>query len=591
MVNFTEMKKLSVISLIFSLLFILSCEDDKDTTPPELTIVSPTSGSTVGEIVQIKVQTTDESGILKVDFYIQNSMVLSDTTLPYEYEWNTTTNQDGEYKVKVVSFDTEENFVESEVSVTVDNESKKPSPLDIVSVTYDLEKMTVKWNESQDSDFKQYNLYYSLSEGGTKSLIQTYTDKSITSYDTTTFDPTKENWFFIEVVDSYDQNNYGNGMSNSIELPPVIELSKVYNDTIVSGIISFKITSTDLFGTKEIKLKLNGQEFSWSESSLDWSLDTRQYGNNGTMNIEVFSIDYFNLSSEIKTMTFEYLNGQLIYLDGTSGSMFIKTLGIDTTDITFDIFHSGTFDYSLVTEKIIIGTGGSGLYGGDLQQDKLNQIYYSGWMELNPSFSSNGNRVVFMSSGNKINFEIYRINSDGSNIYQITTNGSYNSFPKYSKNNNIGFLRDGNVYLIDEDGNNETQLTNNTDSVTSGFSFSSDGKNITYDSSEILMVYNLESNSFTDTEIKGHSPQFDQNSSDIIYFFKYRTQPVILKYDLSTKVTETMVTDNRHNFQLYGNYLIYISDKSSLKVLNIVTKNSGELTGYLVSQVGDFYLK
>ena len=518
-------------------------------------------------------------------------MVLSDTTLPYEYEWNTTTNQDGEYKVKVVSFDTEENFVESEVSVTVDNESKKPSPLDIVSVTYDLEKMTVKWNESQDSDFKQYNLYYSLSEGGTKSLIQTYTDKSITSYDTTTFDPTKENWFFIEVVDSYDQNNYGNGMSNSIELPPVIELSKVYNDTIVSGIISFKITSTDLFGTKEIKLKLNGQEFSWSESSLDWSLDTRQYGNNGTMNIEVFSIDYFNLSSEIKTMTFEYLNGQLIYLDGTSGSMFIKTLGIDTTDITFDIFHSGTFDYSLVTEKIIIGTGGSGLYGGDLQQDKLNQIYYSGWMELNPSFSSNGNRVVFMSSGNKINFEIYRINSDGSNIYQITTNGSYNSFPKYSKNNNIGFLRDGNVYLIDEDGNNETQLTNNTDSVTSGFSFSSDGKNITYDSSEILMVYNLESNSFTDTEIKGHSPQFDQNSSDIIYFFKYRTQPVILKYDLSTKVTETMVTDNRHNFQLYGNYLIYISDKSSLKVLNIVTKNSGELTGYLVSQVGDFYLK
>ena len=93
------MKKLSVSSFIISLLFILSCEDKKDTTPPELTILSPTSGSTVGEIVQIKVQTTDESGILKVDFYIQNSMVSSDTTLPYEYEWNTTTNQDGEYKV------------------------------------------------------------------------------------------------------------------------------------------------------------------------------------------------------------------------------------------------------------------------------------------------------------------------------------------------------------------------------------------------------------------------------------------------------------------------------------------------------------
>ncbi|MBT5996716.1 MAG: Ig-like domain-containing protein, partial [Candidatus Marinimicrobia bacterium] len=71
------MKKLSLISLIFSLLFVFSCEDkvEKDTTPPELTIVSPSSGSTVGEIVQIKVQTTDESGILKVNFFIQNSMV------------------------------------------------------------------------------------------------------------------------------------------------------------------------------------------------------------------------------------------------------------------------------------------------------------------------------------------------------------------------------------------------------------------------------------------------------------------------------------------------------------------------------------
>ena len=215
------MKKLSVISLIFSLLFILSCEDDKDTTPPELTIVSPTSGSTVGEIVQIKVQTTDESGILKVDFYIQNSMVLSDTTLPYEYEWNTTTNQDGEYKVKVVSFDTKENFVESEISVTVDNESKKPSPLDITSVEYDLEKMTVKWNQSQDSDFKQYNLYYRYTKNGTKNHIRTYTDKTVTSFDTTTFDPTKENWYFLEVVDSFGLSSIGRGKTNGSPDPTV----------------------------------------------------------------------------------------------------------------------------------------------------------------------------------------------------------------------------------------------------------------------------------------------------------------------------------------------------------------------------------
>ena len=187
------MKRVSIFFII-SFLFILSCEDKKDTSPPQLTILSPISGSTVGEIVQIKVQTTDEDGILKVDFYIQNSMVLSDTTLPYEYEWNTTTNQDGEYKVKVISFDTKENFVENEFILKVDNESKKPSPIDILSVDYTIEKMTVKWYQSQESDFKQYNLYYSTYEFGPKSLIQTYSDKSTTSYNTNIFNPSKENW-------------------------------------------------------------------------------------------------------------------------------------------------------------------------------------------------------------------------------------------------------------------------------------------------------------------------------------------------------------------------------------------------------------
>ena len=205
---------------ILPLLFILSCEDDKDTTPPELTIVSPTSGSTIGEIVQIKVQTTDESGILKVDFYIQNSMVLSDTTLPYEYEWNTTTNQDGEYKVKVVSFDTKENFVESEISVTVDNNSMRPTPVNIDTIYYTTQYFYVKWTKSSDSDFKSYQLYYSTSSNGERSLISNYENQEQSSYWTENFDPTIENWYFLEVTDIFGLSSLGQGKSNVVNLPP-----------------------------------------------------------------------------------------------------------------------------------------------------------------------------------------------------------------------------------------------------------------------------------------------------------------------------------------------------------------------------------
>ena len=219
---YSNMKKLSLISLIFSLLFVFSCEDkvEKDTTPPELTIVSPSSGSTVGEIVQIKVQTTDESGILKVDFYIQNSIVLSDTTLPYEYEWNTTTNQDGEYKVKVVSFDTEENFVESEVSVTVDNNSMRPTPVNIDTIYYTTQHFYVKWTKSSDSDFKSYQLYYSTSSNGERSVISNYENQEKSSYWTENFDPTIENWYFLEVTDIFGLSSLGQGKSNVVNLPP-----------------------------------------------------------------------------------------------------------------------------------------------------------------------------------------------------------------------------------------------------------------------------------------------------------------------------------------------------------------------------------
>ena len=153
MLKVFNMKKL----LLISLFIIWSCEDEKDTTPPELTILSPTLNSTVGEVVNVKVETSDKSGILKVDFFVDNKNTYTDTITPYEYDWNTTEVSDGVHTIKVQSYDTEENMSESEVSITVDNDSKKPSPLDIVSVTYTPEKMTVKWNESQETDFKHYN--------------------------------------------------------------------------------------------------------------------------------------------------------------------------------------------------------------------------------------------------------------------------------------------------------------------------------------------------------------------------------------------------------------------------------------------------
>ncbi len=87
----------------------------QDTTPPTVTITSPVSGQTVNEIVTITVTTQDNKGISKVGFYINDSLVLTDTESPYEYEWNTTEYEDvSEHVVKVISYDNSDIFTESQ---------------------------------------------------------------------------------------------------------------------------------------------------------------------------------------------------------------------------------------------------------------------------------------------------------------------------------------------------------------------------------------------------------------------------------------------------------------------------------------------
>ena len=62
------MKYLHIIYLLplIALLAILSCEEDKgDTSPPEVSIISPLNGSTVNEITNVNVNATDDE---EVDF-------------------------------------------------------------------------------------------------------------------------------------------------------------------------------------------------------------------------------------------------------------------------------------------------------------------------------------------------------------------------------------------------------------------------------------------------------------------------------------------------------------------------------------------
>jgi len=109
------MKKLYPLLCVLFLIY-WGCEEEieEDTTPPTVSISSPVSGQTVNEIVTITVTTQDNEGISKVEFFIDDSLVLTDIESPYEYEWNTIHYDNSEHIVKVISYDNVDNSTESE---------------------------------------------------------------------------------------------------------------------------------------------------------------------------------------------------------------------------------------------------------------------------------------------------------------------------------------------------------------------------------------------------------------------------------------------------------------------------------------------
>ena len=124
-----------------------------------------------------------------------------------------------------------------------------PNPVHVTSVTYDLESMTITWEDyvpnmsrinqmnqntrnTVTNDFVSYELLQSDSENGTYTSVTVITDQFTTSHSLTEYDPTHENWFKVKVTDFWNLTSTGNGMTNEIDSPPTpSELSPiVYED-------------------------------------------------------------------------------------------------------------------------------------------------------------------------------------------------------------------------------------------------------------------------------------------------------------------------------------------------------------------------
>jgi len=98
-----------------------------DTTPPIVAIVAPTNGVTVSGTVTVSANATDNIGVTKVEFWINNKLTATVNSAPYSFNWNTR-KLSGTQTIVAKAFDSAGNTASSSpyaVTVVAPNNGRK----------------------------------------------------------------------------------------------------------------------------------------------------------------------------------------------------------------------------------------------------------------------------------------------------------------------------------------------------------------------------------------------------------------------------------------------------------------------------------
>lgn len=165
------MKKITVVLLI---LFCFSCKKTTkvDTTPPTVTITYPENNATVIDTVTIIADATDNKGVTKVEFYINDSLNYTDTSSPWEYLWDTNPLPDIFCTITAKAYDAEGNIGTSQgISVNLSAPQIIP-PLGLYSITKDKNVLLFWYTSNYEGDFNGYIVYYYEGDYGNSSPLR-----------------------------------------------------------------------------------------------------------------------------------------------------------------------------------------------------------------------------------------------------------------------------------------------------------------------------------------------------------------------------------------------------------------------------------
>jgi fibronectin type 3 domain-containing protein len=174
-----------------------NCNVAADTTPPVVTMTAPSDGATVSGLVQIAATATDSGGIAQVQYYLNSTLLATQTVGPFSYGWDSSAASNGQQSLTVKAYDTSGNFASDSATVVVQNgDTVKPSaPQNLKAVVNAQGRVTLTWTASTDNIGVSH---YTVSRGGT--LLTAFVPG--TTYEDTTVAPGITYAYQVTAVDA-----------------------------------------------------------------------------------------------------------------------------------------------------------------------------------------------------------------------------------------------------------------------------------------------------------------------------------------------------------------------------------------------------
>lgn len=246
-----------------------------DRTPPSVSITYPTNNAVVGGALTIKTNINDTYGVDKVEFYLNDVLLGTIVTSPYQIDWDTRTYTEGNYTIKVKAYDKAGNTNEVSISVRVDNTAP------FVNITNPQDGVYVKGTITIQAT--------ATSQLGV-SRVEFYVDNNKIGEDTSS--PYEISWNTSNVSDgshvlkakAYDiaGNSRESEVINVIvdNTLPSVSITSPTNNSVIDGIVTIEVNANDNFEVLKVEFYVDNNnigEDTESPYEKSWDFDNLSY--------------------------------------------------------------------------------------------------------------------------------------------------------------------------------------------------------------------------------------------------------------------------------------------------------------------------